>query len=55
MWLVWVGAGLLCWLLVGALLGVVLGRGIRLADRHEAALAPRNFVVEADVTASVPR
>jgi hypothetical protein len=46
MWAMWIGGGLLCWLVVAALLGVVVGRGIRLADRRDAALAPRNFVVD---------
>jgi hypothetical protein len=36
-WIVWVLGGLLAWLLVAALVGVVVGRGIRLADQREAA------------------
>ncbi|WP_448625852.1 hypothetical protein [Geodermatophilus sp. URMC 64] len=36
MWVWWVLGGLGAWLAVGLLVGVVIGRGIRLADRHEA-------------------
>lgn len=55
MWAVWVGAGLLGWLVVAALLGVVVGSGVRHADRRDAALAPRNFVVDPGALTAGPR
>ena len=52
-WVLLIGA---VWLTVAALVGVVIGRGIRLADRkEEEAATPEaaepNFVVDPDATA----
>ncbi|MGY1805899.1 hypothetical protein ACI8AF_00850 [Blastococcus sp. SYSU D00669] len=48
MW--WVLGGLLVWLVVGALVAVVIGRGIRLAERRELGT---EALAEADLTAAV--
>ena len=40
MWALWVFGGLAIWFLVAVLVAVVIGRGIRLADRREAVNAP---------------
>ncbi|MGY1604665.1 hypothetical protein [Geodermatophilus sp. SYSU D00815] len=45
MWVWWVLGGLVAWLVVGALVGVVIGRGIRLAEWRE---------IEVLTTADVP-
>ena len=45
-WVLLIGA---VWLVAASLVGVLIGRGIRLADRKQeefAASAPRNFVVD---------
>ncbi|HVI18534.1 MAG TPA: hypothetical protein VM712_09150 [Gaiellales bacterium] len=34
MWMFWIMGGLAAWLLVAALVGVTVGRGIRLADER---------------------
>jgi hypothetical protein len=48
--MIWVLAGVAAWLALAVLVGVVVGRGIRLADRKEsenrAEAAAPNFVVD---------
>ena len=50
-WVWWVVAGLAAWLVVGLLFAVVLGRGIRLADRHAVGAAD-SVLATADLESS---
>ena len=52
-WVLAVGAG---WVVLGAVLAVVIGRGIRLADRkqQESAVAAANVVVDPDPVDATP-
>jgi hypothetical protein len=57
-WLWWVLGGLIAWLAVALLVGVVIGKGIRLADRREAAvstIADAPGLAMAEVGARQPR
>ena len=44
-WVLIIGAA---WVALGCLLALIVGRGIRLADRHDCRLPPLNFVVDPD-------
>jgi hypothetical protein len=52
----WVLAVSAAWVAIAAFVAIVLGRGIRLADRKqaEAAAGPQNFVVDEDPTTPPP-
>jgi hypothetical protein len=54
----WVLAGVAAWVVLAVLVGVLVGRGIRLADRMEAerdAVSEPNFVVDPAVAADSPQ
>ena len=54
-WWIWVAGGLVAWTLVAFLLAVVVGRGIRLADRHaEGGAVLTTAALEADAAVSRP-
>jgi hypothetical protein len=52
-WWVWVLAGFVVWLVVAALVGVLIGRGIRRADLLEAGLGAVGTLSTADLPASL--
>ena len=54
-WMSWVLGGLALWLVVGLLVGTVLGRGIRLADKRARVGDEDAVLTTADLPASFPR
>jgi hypothetical protein len=52
-WWLWVLGGLVVWFVVAALLGVLIGRGIRRADLHEAGVSAVSDLSTADLPASL--
>jgi hypothetical protein len=52
-WWLWVVGGLVAWTVVAFLVAVVLGRGIRLADRREAGTAGAGVLTTADLPTSL--
>lgn len=53
MWWLWVVVGLIAWTVVAALLAVVIGRGIRLADRRSPGTGVAGVLTTADLPASL--
>src|SRR5687768_3291060 len=54
MWLIWVAGGLAVWLVVGFVLAVIVGRGIRLADRRSLATGESAVLTTAALEIATP-